>query len=62
MHDYTIGDIVYVEMNGIYRKLDYKKQGTYVITEVFKNGTVRVQWIKLNKHVNIRCLKPHFGE
>ena len=26
-HDYTIGDQVYIEMTGIYRKLDYKKQG-----------------------------------
>ena len=26
-HDYTIGDQFYVEMTGIYRKLDYKKQG-----------------------------------
>ena len=26
-HDYAIGDWVYVKMTGIYRKLDYKKQG-----------------------------------
>ena len=25
-HDYAIGDQVYVEIPGIYRKLDYKKQ------------------------------------
>ena len=31
-HDYTIGDWVYAEMTGIYRKLDYKKQGPYIIT------------------------------
>ena len=42
-HDYAIGDQVYVEMTGIYHKLDYKKQGTYRITEVFTNGTVQVQ-------------------
>ena len=41
-HDYAIGDQVYVEMTGIYRKLDYKKQGPYIITEIFTNGTVRV--------------------
>ena len=26
-YDYAIGDLVYVEMTGIYRKLDYRKQG-----------------------------------
>ena len=31
-HDYEIGDQVYVEMTGIYRKLDYKKQGPNIIT------------------------------
>ena len=25
-HDYAIGDLVYVENTGIYRKLDYKKK------------------------------------
>ena len=39
-HYYTIGNRVYVEMTGIYRKLDYKKKGLYRITEVFTNGTV----------------------
>ena len=34
-HDYAICDPVYVEMTGIYRKLDYKKQGPYRITELF---------------------------
>ena len=32
-HDYAIGDLVYVEMTGIYPKIDYKKQGPYIITE-----------------------------
>ena len=40
MHDYTIGDQVYVEITGFYRTIDYKKKGLYIITEVFKNGTV----------------------
>ena len=61
-HDYAIGDQVYVEMTGIYRKLDYRKQGLYRITEVFTNGTVRVQLRQVNKRVKIRQLKPHFVE
>ena len=61
-HDYAIGDQVYVEMTGIYRKLDYKKKGPYIITGVFKNGTVRFQRGQLNEHINIIRLKPHFQE
>ena len=47
-YDYAIGDQVYVEMTGIYHKLDYRKQGPYRITEVFKNGTVRFQRGQVN--------------
>ena len=42
MHDYAIGDRVYVEMTGIYCRLDYKKQGPYITTEVFTSGTFQV--------------------
>ena len=59
-HDYAIGDQVYVEMTGIYRKLYYRKQGPYRITEVFTNGTVQVQRGQVNRRINIRRLKPHF--
>ena len=42
-HDYTVGDLVYVEMTDIYHTLYYKKQGTYRIIEVFTNDTVIFQ-------------------
>ena len=61
-HECAIGNQVYVEMTGIYRKLDYRKQGPYIITEVFKNGTVRVQHVQGNERINIRRLKTHFVE
>ena len=48
MHDYVIGDQVYMELTGIYYKLGYKKQGTYRITTVFTNRIVRVQRIQVN--------------
>ena len=32
MNDYTIRNLVYVEMYGNYHKLDYIKHGTYKIT------------------------------
>ena len=59
MHDYAIGNQVYVEMTGIYRKLDYSKQVPYIITEVFRNVTVRVQRGHVDEIINIRQLKPH---
>ena len=61
-HDYAIGDQFYVEMKVIYRKLYYKKQGLYIITELFTNGTVRVQRGQVNGRIKIRRLKPHFDE
>ena len=39
-HDYTKDNLVYVEMNGIYLKLDYTKQGLYIVIKLFKNSTV----------------------
>ena len=61
-YDYIICDQVYVEMTGIYQKLDYKRQGPYRITEVFKNGTFQVQRGQVNERINIIWLKPHFGK
>ena len=46
MHDYAIGDRVYVGMTGIYRKLDYKKQGPYRMAEVFKIVHFNSNWGK----------------
>ena len=40
MHNYSIYNIVYVEMNGIYRKLDYSKHVIYRITQLLTNVTV----------------------
>ena len=62
MHDYTIGNQVYLGITGIYRKLYYKKQGPYRITEVFSNGTVRVQRGQVNERTNISRLKPRLDE
>ena len=61
-HDYTIGNRVYVEITGIYRKLYYKKQGPYKRTKSFTNGTVRFQRVQVNEQINIRRFKTHFDE
>ena len=59
--DYVIGDRVYVIRDGIYRKLEGPHQGPYVITQVYANGTVRIQRGAINERINIRRLTPHFG-
>ena len=60
-HDYKVGDYVYVLRDGNYRKLEGDKQGPYAVTEVFTNGTVRIQKGIVNERINIRRLTPHFG-
>ena len=42
-HYYTVGDIVYLDMTGIYQKLDYNKYGLCRTTEAFTNGIVQFQ-------------------
>ena len=61
-HDYAIGDQVYVEMTGIYHKLDYNKQEPYRTTDFLTNGTVWLKQGQLNEKINIKLLNPHFDE
>ena len=52
---------MYIKKYGIYRKLDGSKIGSYEITQVFTNGTVRIQRGRVKEeHINIQRLKPHF--
>ena len=60
--DYAVGDIVYVDMTDIYHKLDYNKIGTYRITEIFKDSTVRFKRGQLNEQINISRLTNCFVE
>ena len=61
-HDYKVDDYVYIIKDGQYRKLEGDKQGPFRITEVFTNGTVRLQKGVVNERLNIRRLTPHFGD
>jgi hypothetical protein len=61
-HDYAIGDYAYIVKDGVYRKLEGDKEGPYRVTQVFTNGTVRLQKGIVNERINIRRLTPHFGE
>ena len=40
-HEYAIGNQLYVEITDIYRKVDNRKQGLYIIAEIFTNGTAQ---------------------
>ena len=59
-YDYQVGDLVYITKDGIYRKLDCPKMGPFPITDVFADGTVRIQRDAVNERINIRRLEPHF--
>ena len=59
-YDYQIGSQVYIVKDGIFRKLDSPKLGPYPVTDVFTNGTVRVQQGPVNERINICHLEPHF--
>ncbi len=59
-YDYQVGQQVYVIRDGIFRKLEGPKFGPFPITEIFTNGTVRIQRGSVNERINIRRLEPHF--
>ena len=59
-YDYQINDEVYIKREGIFRKLDNPKLGPFQITDIYTNGTVRIQRGPVNERINIRRLEPHF--
>ena len=56
--DYKVGQKVLLRKDGILRKAEYKYEGPYEITQVFCNGTVRIQRGSINERLNIRRLTP----
>ena len=58
--DYKVGGKVLIVKSGILRKAEDKNEGPYAITDVFTNGTVRIQRGNLNERINIRRLHPYF--
>ena len=59
IHDYQVGNQVYIETCGVHRKLEAPRAGPYPITAVFTNGTVRIQHGIINEWINICRLTPH---
>ena len=58
--DYQIGQKIYIRNDGVQRKMDSPKQGPFEITDVFTNGTVRIQRGHVNERINIQRIEPHF--
>ncbi len=58
--DYEVGQKAYIVRDKPYRKLDGPKIGPFRITDVYTNGTVRIQKGNVNERINIRRLEPHF--
>ena len=61
-HDYRVGDKVLLRRDyggAIIGKLDSPTSGPYYITEIFTNGTVRIDRTGFNKRINIRRLIPY---
>ena len=59
-HTYKVGDKVLVEKPGIIRKMSAPREGPYVITKVYTNGTVRIRKGAVNEQINIRRLTPYY--
>jgi phosphopantothenoylcysteine synthetase/decarboxylase len=60
-YEYKVGDQVLLEKPGIFRKLSTPLTGTYPVTNVYKNGTIRIQKGKtgtVSERVNIRRITP----
>jgi hypothetical protein len=60
-HDYKVGDKILLKKPGKHlRKLEAPRTGSHMVTEIYTNGTVRIQKGKVNERVNIRRLFPYF--
>jgi hypothetical protein len=57
-YEYKVGDQVLLETPGILRKLSTPCTGPYPVTQVYNNGTVRIQKGIVKELVNIRRIAP----
>jgi hypothetical protein len=60
-YEYKIGEQVLLETPEILRKLSTPRTGPYPVTNVYKNGTIRIQKVKkgiVSERVNIRRITP----
>jgi hypothetical protein len=57
-YEYNAGDQVLLETPGILRKSSTPCTGPYPVTNVYKNGTIRIQKGNVSERVNIRRITP----
>jgi hypothetical protein len=57
-YKYKVGDQVLLETLGILRKLSTPCTGPYPVTNVYKNGTIRIQRGIVSERANIRRIAP----
>jgi hypothetical protein len=58
-YEYKVGDQLLLETPGILRKLSKTPcTGPYLVTNVYKNGTIRIQKEIVSERVNIRRITP----
>jgi hypothetical protein len=57
-YEYKVGDQVLLETPGILRKFSTPRTGPYPVTNVYKNGTIRIQKGIVSERVNIRRVTP----
>jgi hypothetical protein len=57
-YEYKVGDQVILETPGIPRKLSTPCTGPYSVTNVYKNGTIRIKKGIVSERVNIRRITP----
>ena len=60
--DYEVGGKILIKKDGILRKAESKYTGPYVITQVYTNGTIRVQRGSTSERLNIRRVRPYFSD
>ncbi|KAL7529282.1 hypothetical protein ACHAWF_002915, partial [Thalassiosira exigua] len=59
-YDYRVGQKVLLTRDGTLRKSELKYDGPFTVTEVYMNGTVRIQRGTINERLNIRIIVPYF--
>ena len=63
--DYTVGSkalIIKATDGSHLPKAEDVHEGPYLVTQVFTNGTVRLQRGSVNERLNVRRLTPYFEE
>ena len=60
-YDYAVGEKILIIKDGILRKAEDKYVGPFTVTQVYTNGTVRIQRGKVSERLNIRRIVPFHG-